>query len=75
MYVMQVITRDFLRRFSHYKRHAVAGKVVKVVDRDGRQFVFQAERPAHHSGAGRHLAKGRPLSPEPVPVEEWKGNY
>jgi hypothetical protein len=66
--------RDFSRRLSHFKRLASAGKQVKLVDRQGKHFIFQAERPKSHMGAGKHLAKGKPLSPVRVPAEEWKGN-
>jgi hypothetical protein len=58
----------------HFKRLASAGKQIKVVDRQGKQFVFEAERPKSHMGAGKHLAKGRPLSPAAIPSREWKGN-
>jgi hypothetical protein len=66
--------RDFSRRLSHFKRLASAGKRIELVDRQGKRFIFEAERPASHMGAGKHLAKGRPLSPERVPAGEWKGN-
>ncbi len=65
--------RDFSRRFAHFKRLASGGKRIELVDRQGRRFVFEAERPASHLGAGRHLAKGKPLSPERIPADEWKG--
>jgi hypothetical protein len=66
--------REFSRRLSHFKRLASAGKRIELVDRQGRRFVFQAERPASHMGAGKHLAKGAPLSPERIPADEWKDN-
>jgi hypothetical protein len=72
---MDTIARDFVRRFSHYKRQAEAGKIVRLTDRQGRRFVFQCERPRRHLGAARSLFKGVLLSPEPVAREEWKGNY
>jgi len=64
--------REFSRRLSHFKRLACAGQRIALVDRQGRRFAFEAERPASHLGAGRHLAKGRPLSPDRVPAEEWR---
>jgi hypothetical protein len=71
MYTM----REFSRRLSHFKRLAFAGKRIEVVDRQGRRFLFQAENSnKSHFGAGRHLAKGEPLSAEPVSADEWKGN-
>ncbi len=65
--------RDFSRRLSHFKRLASAGKRVQLVDRQGRRFIFEAEKPALAYGAGRRLAKGGPLTPERTPAEEWKG--
>jgi hypothetical protein len=70
---MSVITRDFIKRFSHFKRQAVAGVPVKLKDRNGRRFVFKLEKQPGHSGAGKDLSKGIPLSPEPVDKTEWKG--
>jgi hypothetical protein len=65
--------RDFSRRLSHFKRLASSGKRIELVDRQGKRFIFEAENPACAYGAGRHLAKGKPLSPERTPPEEWKG--
>jgi hypothetical protein len=73
MYDMNVITRDFIKRFSHFKRQAMAGSPVKLVDRNGRRFVFKMEKKSGLLGAGKHLSKGIPLSPEPVDKSEWKG--
>ncbi|HEY5296607.1 MAG TPA: hypothetical protein VIK59_01640 [Verrucomicrobiae bacterium] len=70
---MAVITRNFLKRFAHYKRQAESGTPVKLVDRNGRQFVFKLERKSGLLGAGKHLSKGIPLSPDPVDKSEWKG--
>jgi len=73
MYDMNVITRDFVRRFSHFKRQAMTGSPVKLVDRNGRRFVFKMEKKSVHSGAGKDLSKGIPLPPAPVDKSEWKG--
>jgi hypothetical protein len=73
MYDMEIITRDFVKKFSHYKRQAMAGTPVKLKDRNGRRFVFKMEKPAGHFGAGKDLSKGIPLSPEPIDKTEWKG--
>jgi hypothetical protein len=73
MYDMNVIARDFIKRFSHFKRQAVTGVPVRLVDRDGRRFVFKMEKKSRHSGNGKHLSKGIPLSPAPVDKSEWKG--
>ena len=73
MYDMSAITRDFIKRFSHFKRQAMAGVPVKLKDRNGRRFVFKLEKTPGHSGAGKHLSTGVPLSPEPVDKSEWKG--
>ena len=72
MYDMSVITRDFIKRFSHFKRQAMTGTAVKLTDREGHRFVFKLEKSAGHSGAGRKLSKGVPLSPAPVDKSEWK---
>lgn len=66
--------REFSRRLSHFKRLAAAGKRIQVVDRQGKLFVFQAERPKTHLGAGKHLGKGKALLPDRTPKTEWKGN-
>ncbi len=63
--------REFARQLSHFKRLAAAGKRVELVDRQGRKFIFEAERRLSHMGAGRHLAKGKPLSPERIPADEF----
>ena len=69
---MNVIARDFIKRFAHYKRQALAGAPVKLVDRSGRRFVFKLEKKSGHFGAGKHLSRGVPLSPAPVDKSEWK---
>ena len=73
MYDMEIITRDFVKKFAHFKRQAMAGTPVKLVDRSGRRFVFKMEKTSGHCGAGRRLSKGIALSPEPVDKSEWKG--
>jgi hypothetical protein len=72
MYDMDIITRDFVKKFAHFKRQAMTGTPVKLVDRNGRRFVFKMEKSSGHSGAGKNLSKGIPLSPEPVDKSEWK---
>ena len=72
MYDMEVITRDFVKKFAHFKRQATSGTPVRLVDRSGRRFVFKMEPRRGHSGAGRHLSKGIALSPAPVDNSEWK---
>ena len=73
MYDMSVITRDFIKRFSHFKRQAMTGASIKLTDREGHRFVFKMEKSAGHSGAGKKLSKGIALSPAPVDKSEWKG--
>lgn len=73
MYAMSVITRDFIKRFSYFKRQAITGAAVKLTDREGHRFVFKMESASGHSGAGRTLSKGIPLSPAPVEKSEWRG--
>jgi hypothetical protein len=70
---MSVILRDFIKRFSHFKRQAVVGVPIKLNDRNGRRFVSKLEKSSVHSGAGKSLSKGIPLSPDPVDKSEWKG--
>lgn len=72
MYAMSVIARDFIKRFTYFKRQAITGAAVKLTDREGHRFVFKMERTSGHSGAGRKLSKGIPLSPAPVDKSEWK---
>lgn len=67
--------REFIREFPRFKRQAEAGKTVTLVDRKGRRFTFAAEKPARSFGAARDMAAGEPLSPDPIPKDEWKGNY
>ncbi len=70
---MTVMARDFIRRFSHFKRQVEAGKQLNITDRQGRTFVFTAKKPDKLLGGGRRFYKGIPVSPEPVPEREWKG--
>jgi len=70
-----VIVRDFIRRFSLYKRSAESGKPVRVVDRQGHRFVFMAERPKKLRGAASRMSKGLSVSSEPIPAREWKGLF
>jgi hypothetical protein len=65
--------RDFSRRLSHFKRLAETGKTIRLVDRQGRRFRFQAEKGRRSQGSAKHLALGKPLGPEPVPKKEWGG--
>ena len=70
-----VVIRTFIREFARFKQLAEAGKVVELVDREGRRFTFAAEKPKRAYGTARHMAKGKPLSPDPIPREEWGENY
>jgi predicted protein tyrosine phosphatase len=72
-YAMTVVTRTFLRRFAQYKRTAEAGKTITVIDRRGRRFLFQAEKPRRLHGAAAHMSDGMAVSPDPIPASEWKG--
>ena len=44
MSAMQVTVREFTRKFSNYRRAALAGKEVRVRDRAGNGFVFRAAK-------------------------------
>ena len=72
---MTVALSKFLRDFSRYRDLAERGQRLDLVDRRGKRFVFAAEKPASFLGAAKHLSKGKPLSPEPTPREEWGENY
>jgi hypothetical protein len=67
-----VMAREFIRRFSQFKRQAQAGKEISIGDRQGQQFVFKAQKAQKLSGAGRRYYKGVLLSPEPIPDKEFK---
>ena len=70
-----VVIRKFIREFPRYKQMAEAGKVVELVDRQGKRFTFAAEKPKRSMGSARHMAKGKPLSPEPISPDEWGSPY
>ena len=70
-----VVLRKFIREFPRYKRIAETGKVVELVDRKGRRFTFAVEKPKRAAGAAKHLNGGAALSPDPVPADEWRGNF
>ena len=72
---MTVGLRKFLRHFPRYCDLAERGQRLDLVDRKGKRFVFVAEKPRSFVGAGKHLSKGKLVSPEPVPRSEWKGLY
>ena len=44
MSAMSVIARDFIKRFTYFKRQAITGSAVKLTDREGHRFVFKMER-------------------------------
>ena len=72
---MTVALSKFLRQFPRYRELAERGQRVDLVDRRGKRFVFAAEKPRTFLGAGKHLFKGKLVSPEPVPRSEWKDLY
>ncbi len=43
---MSTTTREFTRNFPAHRRAALAGKPVKIRDREGNAFVFAIEKPA-----------------------------
>lgn len=43
---MSTTTREFTRNFPAHRREALAGKPVKVRDREGNAFTFTLDRPA-----------------------------
>jgi antitoxin (DNA-binding transcriptional repressor) of toxin-antitoxin stability system len=69
---MKTITVRALARDPAFGRRANAGESFLVTHR-GRPFfrILPPERPISHVGAGRHLAKGKAVSPDPIPASEW----
>lgn len=43
---MSTTTREFTRKFAHYRRDALGGASVEVRDREGNSFVFAVKKPA-----------------------------
>ena len=71
---MKTITLRDLNRDPKFGRLAHAGQAFLVTHRGHPYFrILPPSRPPSHVGAGRHLAKGPALSPEPIPSSEWKG--
>jgi hypothetical protein len=57
------------------KVFSAADKGIPVsIKRKGKTYALTLQRQARSTGSAKHLAAGKPLSPEPVPAEEWKGN-
>ena len=54
------------------RQAAKAGKSFLVTEHGKPYFrVLPPENPLTHEGAGRHLFKGRAVSPDRIPEEEW----
>ena len=71
---MKTISVRTFERDPSYKARAAGGESFLVTLRGRPHFrVLPPEQPETHLGAGRHLAKGKPVSPEPIPASEWKG--
>ena len=71
---MKTVTLRSLRRQSDLLDAAAAGEEI-LVTRFGKPYVriLPAERPRSFLGAGENLGIKKPVSPEPVPLSEWKG--
>jgi prevent-host-death family protein len=71
---MKTVTLRVLRRDASLLDAAAEGEEI-LVTRFGRPYVrvVPAERPRSFLGAGRHLGQRRPVSPDPIPITEWKG--
>jgi hypothetical protein len=66
-----VTTRDFVRRFSSYKKTVANGNELVVKDRTGRRFVFRSEGPGPSLGNQLHDLCGSLHTG--VPVKDLSG--
>lgn len=71
---MKTVTLRSLRRDASLLDAAAGGEEI-LVTRFGRPYVriVPAEQPRAFLGAGRHLGQKRAVSPDPIPIAEWKG--
>ena len=69
MYDMSVITRDFIKRFSHYKRQAMTGAAVRWwTGRQGYVFKLENRWPCRQR---KTFVQGHSVN-APVDPSEWK---
>lgn len=71
---MRKVTLRALRRDSTLLDSAAGGEEV-LVTRFGKPYVriVPVTRPRSFLGAGRDLGQEKAVSPDPIPVSEWKG--
>jgi prevent-host-death family protein len=70
---MKTVTLRALRRDASLLDAAAEGEDV-LVTRFGKPYVriIPAQRPRSFLGAGKHLGRREPVSPDPIPDAEWK---
>ncbi len=71
--VMTVSLRQFVRNPRHAEAAHCGEEVLVTKHERPYLHILPPEKPHRAFGAGRHLAKGQPLGPTPVPASEWKG--
>jgi len=71
---MKIVTLRSVRRDAALLDRAASGEEI-LVTRFGKPYVriIAANQARSFLGAGKHLRTKKPVSPDPIPVSEWKG--